>query len=70
MVDRSPNGASAVDLLRRDGHDAQFVHADVTMEHEVEAAVETVVEQFGALDMVLGCAACPGSRRRCGDRGD
>ncbi len=60
VVDRSPNSASAVDLLRRDGHDVQFVHADVTIEHEVEAAVKTVVEQFGALDTVLGCAGVSG----------
>ncbi|MGY1593701.1 SDR family NAD(P)-dependent oxidoreductase [Geodermatophilus sp. SYSU D00708] len=60
VLDRSPNGKTAVDGLRRRGLPVEFVQADVTVEAEVADAVALTVDSFGRLDTVLGCAGVSG----------
>ncbi|WP_448613456.1 SDR family NAD(P)-dependent oxidoreductase [Modestobacter sp. URMC 112] len=60
VLDRSPEGARAVEELRRQGHAVEFVQADVTVGTDVERAVARVVGAFGRLDTVLGCAGISG----------
>ena len=43
------------------GDRARFVHADVTLEHDVDAAVASAVDAFGGLDCLFNNAGNPGS---------
>jgi NAD(P)-dependent dehydrogenase (short-subunit alcohol dehydrogenase family) len=60
VLDRSPTGGAMVDALRQQGHPVEFVQADLTVEREVVTAIARVVEIFGRLDTVLGCAGVSG----------
>ncbi|MGY1622853.1 SDR family NAD(P)-dependent oxidoreductase [Geodermatophilus sp. SYSU D00965] len=60
VLDRDPEGTAVVDGLRRESHAVEFVRADVTVDAQVEEAVTRVVETFGRLDTVLGCAGISG----------
>ena len=60
IVDRSPGGPEIAAALRGAGADVAFVHADVTSEDDVRAAVATVAADFGRIDAVLGCAGVSG----------
>src|SRR5580692_5184243 len=43
------------------GDRARFVHTDVTLEHDVDAAVAGAVDAFGGLDCIFNNAGNPGS---------
>jgi NAD(P)-dependent dehydrogenase (short-subunit alcohol dehydrogenase family) len=43
------------------GDRARFVHTDVTLEHDVDAAVASAVDAFGGLDCLFNNAGNPGS---------
>ncbi|MCZ2850866.1 SDR family NAD(P)-dependent oxidoreductase [Modestobacter sp. VKM Ac-2978] len=60
LLDRDPAGEEVAALLRDRGHDALFVRADVTVEADVRTAVAAVLDRFGRLDTVLGCAGISG----------
>ena len=49
-------GSSAEKALREQGRQALFVHADVTQEESVIAAVNAVVRAFGKVDLLFNCA--------------
>ncbi|MCZ2820258.1 SDR family NAD(P)-dependent oxidoreductase [Modestobacter sp. VKM Ac-2977] len=60
LLDRDPAGEEVAALLRDRGHEALFVRADVTVEADVRTAVAAVLDRFGRLDTVLGCAGISG----------
>jgi dihydroanticapsin dehydrogenase len=60
VLDLRPGGRAEVDDLRQRGHAVEFVQADVTVEVEVASAIARVVETFGRLDTVVGCAGISG----------
>lgn len=60
VLDRNADGKVFVDDLRTQGHPVEFVRADVTVEAEIQHAIDTVVQSFGRLDTVLGCAGVSG----------
>jgi len=45
-------GSETVRLVREAGGDAEYVHADVTHEDDVDRLVATAVERFGRLDVL------------------
>lgn len=49
-------GASLADELQRQGGRVLFVHADVTSEAAVQAAMEQTAAAFGGLQIVVNCA--------------
>ena len=60
--DRRPEhrGAAWAGALQRAGHAVEFAYADVTVEEDVRRAVQQVVDCFGRLDAVIGCAGISG----------
>lgn len=60
IVDRSADGPAMAAALREAGADAEFVHADVSSEADVRAAVATIAADRGRIDTVLGCAGISG----------
>ena len=54
-IDRETGSATAHELTAA-GHDALFVHTDVTVLASVEAAVKATVDRFGRLDVLFNCA--------------
>lgn len=57
LVDRDlERGQSLVDELRRDGHDALAIKADVASESDVRAMIQQVVDQWGRLDILVNNA--------------
>lgn len=53
---RDSDGGRLVDELRASGADALYVRLDVTSEADWESAVSTVMEEFGALDVLVSNA--------------
>jgi len=49
-------GHAAADSLRRLSSDAFFERCDITKEHEISKALETVVARFGRLDIAVNSA--------------
>lgn len=47
------NGAETVHLIEQAGGKAHFIQADVTVEAEVKALLETLLERFGRLDIAF-----------------
>ena len=57
LVDRDlERGQSLVDELRRDGHDALAIKADVASDSDVRAMIQQVVDQWGRLDILVNNA--------------
>lgn len=50
-------GAETVELIRADGGDATFVHADVSQDADVVAMVAAAVDGYGGLDFAVNAAA-------------
>jgi len=50
------SGRRTASDLNAKGHDAMFVHTDVTDLAAVQAAVDQTVERFGRLDVLFNCA--------------
>lgn len=65
LCDRNaPDGRAATDRILASGHDAMFVHMDVTDSTQVAAGVEACVRRFGRLDGAFnnaGISTNPGS---------
>ena len=53
---RTKEGSETIQALNREGGDALFVRADVTMEEDVKSLVASVIEQYGRLDVALNNA--------------
>jgi NAD(P)-dependent dehydrogenase (short-subunit alcohol dehydrogenase family) len=68
IVDMSADkGAALADAL---GDRVHFVRADVSSAADVEAAVTSVVERFGRLDVAVCCAGIPGASRTLDKHGN
>jgi NAD(P)-dependent dehydrogenase (short-subunit alcohol dehydrogenase family) len=71
VVDRAGDGGNSgpgtVDLIRKAGGTALFVHADVTSETEVSAAVAATLAEFGRLDAAVNCAGVAGGGMKIAD---
>lgn len=50
-------GEETVSLIRASGGEAQFVHADVSTSHDVQAMVSACVDTYGGLDFAVNAAA-------------
>ena len=55
-------GREAADLVERAGGQAIFVHADVTVERDVEGMVAAAMQRFGRLDAAFNNVGHPGYR--------
>jgi NAD(P)-dependent dehydrogenase (short-subunit alcohol dehydrogenase family) len=55
-------GAQAVAAIREKGGSASFIHTDGTDDDAVKAAVDEVVAQFGALDILINSIGEAGNR--------
>lgn len=62
LLDIDVTGGQAVraELVEALGAEAAFVAADVTAEHEVAAAVQSVAARYDGLDVVVACAGISG----------
>ena len=58
---RQVEGAQTVALIEKDGGKGHFVPCDVSEEAQVKALVQTVVDQFGKLDIAFNNAGIEGS---------
>jgi NAD(P)-dependent dehydrogenase (short-subunit alcohol dehydrogenase family) len=71
IVDRVDDGENSgpetVELIRKAGGTALYLHADVTSEREVEAAVAATLAEFGRLDAAVNCAGVAGSGAKIAD---
>ena len=71
VLDRTDTGENSgpetVELIRKAGGTALFVRADVAVEAEVEAAVATVLAEFGRLDAAVNCAGVAGTGAKIAD---
>jgi NAD(P)-dependent dehydrogenase (short-subunit alcohol dehydrogenase family) len=71
VVDRADDGENSgpetVDLIRKAGGTALYVHADVTAEAEIEAAVAVALAEFGRLDAAVNCAGVAGNGMKIAD---
>jgi NAD(P)-dependent dehydrogenase (short-subunit alcohol dehydrogenase family) len=56
IADFSERGETVAQELRDSGYDALFVRTDVTKEADVQALVQTTVEQFGQIDILFANA--------------
>ena len=56
---RAENGEPATAVLRERGHEASFVRCDVSVEADVEAAIEHTIDTHGRLDIVVHNAVSP-----------
>lgn len=59
---RDEPGRETVQLIQTDGGTATFIHTDVTRASEVKQLVETTVEVYGRLDILVNNAAASRSR--------
>jgi NAD(P)-dependent dehydrogenase (short-subunit alcohol dehydrogenase family) len=58
LVDSNPEtGAQAAETIRSIGGEAIYCYADVSKSHDVEAMVNTAVQTYGRLDLLLNNAA-------------
>src|ERR1700758_2158850 len=57
---RDDAGQALAQELRSSGSESEFVHADVRVEDDVRALVDTTVERFGRLDVAVNNAATEG----------
>lgn len=60
IVDRDQDGAKVAERLQAAGHRAAFQACDVTSEAQVKAAVQSAVDQFGRLDVLVNNAGIAG----------
>lgn len=56
VVDFRDSADDDLEPLRAEGHSIGFVRADVSIEDEVRAAVDTTITQFGRLDILINNA--------------
>lgn len=60
IVDRNPEGATVAHDLARQGHNVDFVQANVTEEADVSRSVQATKDRYGQLDGVIACAGISG----------
>lgn len=53
-------GAETIDLARKQGHDAVYVHCDASSEHDVREMVIFAVKTYGKLDILYNNAGISG----------
>lgn len=57
IIDRDrERGEAVAEGIRADGGDAIFVAAECTSESDMDAAVSSIVDKYGRLDILAGCA--------------
>ncbi len=57
VIDRDrETGEEVAEGIRRSGNEAIFIAADCTSEADMDAAVATIVERWGRLDILANCA--------------
>jgi NAD(P)-dependent dehydrogenase (short-subunit alcohol dehydrogenase family) len=56
-TDVREGGIPTAELLRGEGHDAEFIQMDVSSEDDAARSVERTVERFGRLDVLVNDAA-------------
>ena len=61
LLDAQDLGEEVAANIRATGGDARFFRADVTKEDDVKSAVDSAVEQFGGLDILVNCAGIVGA---------
>lgn len=57
---RSEEGRKLAEELRAFGTEVEFVQADVRLEDQVEALINSVIKRFGRLDIAVNCAGYEG----------
>lgn len=60
LVDLDSAGFRITEDLRKQGHQAHFVRADITDESDVERMISETRDTFGQLDSVVSCAGISG----------
>ena len=60
IVDRDQEGFSVSHELMQKGHEAEFIHADVTDEADVARCIQAARDRLGQLDAVIACAGISG----------
>lgn len=50
-------GKEVVDMIRNNNGKAMYVHADISRTKEIEAAIKTIVEKYGRIDVLVNNAA-------------
>lgn len=57
---RTKEGSETIEALKREGGDALFVRADVTIEEDVKSLLASVIEKYGRLDVAFNNAGTEG----------
>lgn len=60
-------GHETVQLVEEDGGEAAFIKADVSQAEEVQAAIQTIIETYGRLDIGINNAGIAGPWTRVAD---
>jgi len=56
IIDLHPRGKSQVEAMRREGHTAHFIQADLTDPNACQAAIAETLENYGHIDVLINLA--------------
>lgn len=71
VADRTvKEGEETVDLIKKAGGEAVFVECDVTSQDMIKNTIQTAVDQYGKIDILMNNAGCPQMTQKYEDISD